>query len=130
MSQRTFKCPVCGCNCSIFHCENKCGICHGDNRECSFSEQPAPNKKKKTQRQKLSSGDQQSVKDLCKLYMNLQKEHKRVRMVFQNLKEQNKELAWDLAEREADLEELTNLVSTKEEAIKNMERRLLDAKKS
>ena len=49
--------------------------------------------------------------------------------VFQNLKEQNKELAWDLAEREADLEELANLVSTKDEAIKNMERILLQAKK-
>ena len=36
---------------------------------------------------------------------------------------------WDLAEREADLEELANLVSTKDEVIKNGERRLLQAKK-
>ena len=49
--------------------------------------------------------------------------------MFQNLREQNKELAWDLAEREADLEELANLVSTKDEAIKTMERRFLQAKK-
>ena len=35
----------------------------------------------------------------------------------------------DLAEGEADLEELANLVSKKDEAIKNMERRLLHAKK-
>ena len=41
--------------------------------------------------------------------------------MFQNLKEHNEELARDLAEREADLEELTNLVSTKDKAIKNME---------
>lgn len=37
--------------------------------------------------------------------------------------------ARDLAEREADLEELVNLVSTKDELIKNIERRLLQAKK-
>ena len=59
----------------------------------------------------------------------MHKEHEGVWTVFQNLKEQNEELARDLAEREADLEELTNLVSTKDEAIKNIERRLLHAKK-
>ena len=80
-------------------------------------------------KQKQSSGDQQSFADLHKLYFNLQKEHEQVGTPFQNLKEQNKELVWDLAEREADLEELANLVSTKDEAIKNMERRLLQAKK-
>ena len=78
----------------------------------------------KSGKQKQSSGDHESITDLCKLYLNLQKEHKRV----QNLKEQNEELAWDLAEREADLGELANLVSTKDEAIKNMERRLLQVK--
>ena len=85
--------------------------------------------KKKKGKQKQSSGDQQSFADLRKLYHNLQKEHERVGMVFQNRKEQNEELAWDLAEQEADLEELANLVSTKDEAIKNMERRFLQAKK-
>ena len=69
-----------------------------------------------------------SVKDLGKLYVNFQKEHERVGMAFQYLSEQSKELVWDLAEKEDDLEELTNLVSTKDEAIKNMERRLLHAK--
>ena len=68
----------------------------------------------------MSSGDQQNVKDLCKLYINLQKEHERVGTAFQNLKEQNDELARDLAEWQADLEELTNLMSAKDEAIKNM----------
>ena len=46
MSQRILKCTVCGGDHSIFHCENKCGFCHGDNRECSCSEQPPPDKKK------------------------------------------------------------------------------------
>ena len=59
----------------------------------------------------------------------MQKEHERVGSAFQNLKDQNEELARDLAEHEADLEELTNLVSTKDEVIKNAERRLLHAKK-
>ena len=111
-----------------FSYENKCGICHGDNRKCSCSEQP-PSKKKKLRKQKQSSGDQQSVGDLRKVYDNLQKEHERVGSAFQNLKDQNEELARDLAEREADLEELTNLLSTKDEVIKNAERRLLHAKK-
>ena len=75
---------------------------------------------KEAGKQKQSSGDQQSVKDLRKLYLGT---------AFQNLKEQNEELVRDLAEGEADLEELANLVSTKDEAIKNMERRLLHAKK-
>ena len=123
MSQRILKCTVCGGDHSIFHCENKCGLCHGDSRKCSCSEQPPASKKKKSGKQKQSSGD------LRKLYKNLQKEHERVGTAFQNLQEQNEELARDLAEREADLEELTNLVSTKDEVIKNGERRLLQAKK-
>ena len=119
---------MCGGDHSIFHCENKCGVCHGDNRKCSCSQQP-PSKKKKSGKQKQSSGDQQSVTDLRKLYYNLQKEHERVGSVFQNLKDQNEELAKHLAESEADFEELANLVSTKDEVIKNAERRLLQAKK-
>ena len=57
MSKRILKRTVCGSDHSIFHCENTCGVCHGDNCECSCSEQPPPNKKKKTGKQKLSSGD-------------------------------------------------------------------------
>ena len=41
---------------------------------------------------------------------------------------QNEELTQDLAERDADMEELANFVSTKAEVIKNMERRMLQAK--
>ena len=101
MAHRILKCTVCGGDHSIFLCENKCGVCHGDNRKCSCSEQP-PSKKKKSRKQKQSSGDQQSVADLRKLYDNLQKEHERVGSAFQNLKDQNEELARDLAEREHD----------------------------
>ena len=128
MSHRILKCTVCGGDHSIFHCENQCGVCHGDNRKCSCLEQP-PSKKKKLGKQKQSSGDQQSVAHLRKLYDNLQKEHERIGSAFQNPKDQNEELARDLAEREADLQELANLVSTKDKVIKNGERRLLHAKK-
>ena len=85
--------------------------------------------KKRSRESRNSPGDQQSVADLHKLYDNLQKEHEQVGSAFQNLKDQNEELARDLAEREADLQELANLVSTKDEVIKNGERRLLQAKK-
>ena len=129
MSQEILKWTVWGGDHSIFHCKSKCGVCHRDNCECSRSEQPPPSKKKKSGKQKQSSADQQSFNDLHKLYLNLQKKHERGGRAFQNPKEQNEELAWDLAEREADLEELANLVNTTDKAIKNMERRLLQAKK-
>ena len=80
--------------------------------------------KRKAGKQKQSSGDQQNFAELRKLYHNLQKEHERVGMAFQNLKVKNEELVRDLAERDAAMEELPNLMSTKDEAIKNMERRL------
>ena len=80
--------------------------------------------KRKAGKQKQSSGDQQNFAELRKLYHNLQKEHEQVGMAFQNLKVKNKELVRDLAERDAAMEELANLMSTKDEAIKNMERRL------
>ena len=80
-------------------------------------------------KQKQSSGDQQSFAYLHKVYQNLQKEHKRVGTAFQNPKVQNEELTRDLAERDADMEELASFVSTKDEVIKNMERRMLQAKK-
>ncbi|CAH3153979.1 unnamed protein product, partial [Porites lobata] len=35
-SQRILKCTVCGGDHSIFHCENKCGVCHGDNRHSNL----------------------------------------------------------------------------------------------
>ena len=101
MSQRILKCTVCRGDHSIFHCENKCGICHGNNHKCSCSEQPR-SKKKKSGEQNQSSGDQQSVADLRKLYDNLQKEHERVGSTSQTLKDKrNEELARNLAEPEA-----------------------------
>ena len=110
---------MCSGDHSFFHCKNKCGVCHGDNHKCSCLDQP-PASKKKSAKQKQSSKDDPNGKDLRKLYNNLQKEHERVSMAFQNLQEQNKQLAHDLAEREADLE-LANLISTKDK-IKNKER--------
>ena len=47
MSQRISKCTACGGDHFIFYCENKCGIWHGDNRECSCLEQPPPTGNKK-----------------------------------------------------------------------------------
>lgn len=115
---------MCGGDHSIFHCENKCGVCQGDKRECSCSAQPPPSKKKKSTKQKQSSDA-----DLRKQLANLTKEHERVGLAFINLQEQNEELARDLEERDKDLEELSNIVATKDEALKNMERRLQEAKR-
>ena len=67
--------------------------------------------------------------DLKKKYESLQKDYKRVGQAFQNQQEQNQELKALLEEREKEAEELANLVRTKDEVVKNLERRLVDAKK-
>ena len=48
---------------------------------------------------------------------------------FQNQQEQNQELTALLEEHEKEAEELANLVRNKYRIIKNLERRLLNAKK-
>ena len=70
-----------------------------------------------------------SHNDLKKKYESLQKDYKRVGQAFQNQQEQNQELTALLEEREKEAEELANLVRNKCRIIKNLERRLLNAKK-
>ena len=128
MSQRTLKCTVCGGDHSIFHCENKCGVCHGDNRQCSCPERPPQKKKKKTAKSSSNATDV-SYDELRKMYDSLRKNHERVGQAFQNQQQQNQELAEELEEKEKESEELANLVRTKVEVVKNLEKRLVDAKK-
>ena len=77
MSQRILKCTVCGGDHSIFHCENRCGVCHGDSRQCSCNERP-PQKRKKTSKSTASSQHpaDTSHDDLKKKYELLQKDYK------------------------------------------------------
>ena len=74
MSQRILKCTVCSGNHSIFHCDNKCGICHRDNRECSCLEQPPRHKKPPTE-QDLSTTFQSwlmcGVRGSCCLWISM-----------------------------------------------------------
>ena len=67
--------------------------------------------------------------DLKKKYESLQKDYKRVGQAFQNQQEQNQELTTLLEEHEKEAEELANLVRNKDEVVKNLERRFLNAKK-
>lgn len=129
MSQRILKCIVCGGDHSIFHCENKCGVCHGDNRQCSCSDQPRQKKRKAKQQKQSSANDSPTYNELCKLYENMMKEYERVAHAFQNQKTQNVELVEELVEKEKDVEELADLVQTKCEVIKNMERGVVQAKR-
>ena len=130
MSQRILKCTVCGGDHSIFHCESRCGVCHGDRTQCSCNERP-PQKRKKTSKPTASSQQPAgtSLDELKKKYESLQKDYKRVGEAFQNQQEQNQELTALLEEREKEAEELANLVRNKDEVVKNLERRLLNAKK-
>ena len=58
------------------------------------------------------------------------KDHERVGQSFQNQQPQNQELAAELEEQEKDAEELANLVQTKSEAIKTLQTKLVDAKRT
>ena len=148
MSQRILKCIICGGDHSIFHCNHKCGVCNGDVRQCSCTTQ-APQKKRKgeTQRkgaepstsasQSSQSSQNASYKELQRLYEKLQKKHEREGESLGNLQQQNQELAGELADKEreleeatADAEELANLVRTRDEAIKTLQNKLADAKKT
>ena len=101
MSQRILKCIICGANNFIFQCPNRCASCHGDHRQCGcLAKQPAKKMKKQpeqTSSQKSDSGP--SYSELKKLYKNLQKEHERVGLVFQNQQDQVEELAEELEQR-------------------------------
>ena len=134
MAQRILKCIICGGPHSIFHCVNKCVVCNGDKRECSCPERPPPQKKQKKQSSsqpfKQSSAESSSHKELRKLYDNLQKEHERVGTAFQNQQKQQEELEKELDEATKDTEELANLVRTKSEAIKTLQNKLAQAKKT
>lgn len=63
---------------------------------------------------KQSSGEEPSQSDLR--YKNLQKEHERVELLFQNNQEQ---LTHELEEKEKDAEELADLARTKCKVIKS-----------
>ena len=106
MSQRILKCTVCSGDHSIFHCENKCGVCHGDSRQCLCNERP-PQKRKKISKSTATSQQpaDTSHKDLKKKYESLQKDYKRVGQAFQNQQEQNQELTALLEEREKEAED-------------------------
>ena len=133
MAQRILKCIICGGPHSIFHCVNKCVVCNGEKRECSCPEQPPQKKQKKqssSQPSKQSSAESSSYKELRKLYDNLQKEHERVGTAFQNQQKQQEELEKELDEATKDAEELANLVRTKLEAIKTLQNKLAQAKKT
>ena len=58
------------------------------------------------------------------------KNHEWVGQSFQNQQWQNQELAAKLEEHKKDMEELANLVQTKSEAIKTLQTKLADAKRT
>ena len=147
MSQRILKCIICGGGHSIFHCNHKCGVCNGNVRQCLCTAE-APQKRKRNGQTKCKepepstsqssqSSHSTSYKELQRLYEKLQKKHEKEGESLRNLKQQTQELAGDLADKEreleeagADAEELANLVRTRDEAIKILQNKLADAKKT
>ena len=87
-------------------------------------------KKRKAPQSNQQPEDKPSYQELKKKYDTLVKDHERVGQSFQNQQPQNQELAAELEEQEKDAEELANLVQTKSEAIKTLQTKLADAKKT
>ena len=95
MSQRVLKYIICGGDYSIFHCNHKCGVCHGDVRQCLCTAQ-APQKKKRkgetqckglepstSAAQSSQSSQTASNKELQRLYDKLKKKTRTTRGVPQ-----------------------------------------------
>ena len=74
--------------------------------------------------------DKPSYQELKKSTTLWWKNQERVGQSFQNQQLQNQELAVKLEEQEKDAEELANLVQTKSEAIKTLQTKLVDAKRT
>ena len=66
MSQRLLKCTICGSEHSIFHCINKCGVCSGDNRQCSCPAQPPQKKKRNALQSNQQPEDKPNYQELKK----------------------------------------------------------------
>ncbi|KAK2562550.1 hypothetical protein P5673_014229 [Acropora cervicornis] len=112
-----------------------CKSCGSDYRQCeceTVNRQSRPNKRQRNaEAQEIGNN-----KELQKRYDSLLKDHERLAQAFRNQEKETQLLGQQLEEKEKeyeeeanDAEELANLVRTKCEAIKTLEKRLVDAKK-
>ena len=138
MSQRNLKCTVCSGSHSWLHCTFICKSCGGDYCQCACETvncQSRPNKCERNAEARETDSEHNS-KELQMWYDSLLKDRERLAQAFQNQENETKVLGQQLEEKEKeykeaanDAEELANLVGTKCEAIKTLEKRLLEAKK-
>ena len=138
MSQRNLKCTVCSGSHSRLHCTFICKSCGGDYRQCeceTVNRQSRPNKRQRNAEARETDSERNN-KELQKRYDSLLKDHERLGQAFRNQEKETKLLGQQLEEKEKeyeevanDAEELANLVRTKCEAIKTLEKRLVEAKK-
>ena len=138
MSQRNLKCTVCSGSHSLLHCTFICKSCGGDYRQCeceTVNHQSRPNKRQRNAEARETDSERNN-KELQKRYDSLLKDHGRLAQAFRNKEKETKLLGQQLGKKEkeyeeaaSDAEELANLVRTKCEAIKTLEKRLAEAKK-
>ena len=138
MSQRNLKCTVCSGSHSRLHCTFICKSCGGDYRQCECETvncQSRPNKRQRNAEARETDSERNN-KELRKRYDSLLKDHERLGQAFRNQEKETQLLGQQLEEKEKeyeevanDAEELANLVRTKCEAIKTLEKRLVEAKK-
>ena len=143
MSQRNLKCTVCSGSHSRLHCTFICKSCGGDYRQCeceTVNRQSRPNKRQRNaealETDSVTTKELRNNKELQKRYDSLLKDHERLAQAFRNQEKETQLLGQQLEEKEKeyeevanDAEELANLVRTKCEAIKTLEKRLVEAKK-
>ena len=131
MSQRNLKCTVCSCSHSRLRCTFICKSCGGDYRQCeceTVNRQSRPNKRRRNA-EALETDSERSNKELQKRYDSLLKDHERLAQAFRNQEKETKLLGQHLEEKEKEYEEavnnaeeMANLVRTRCEAIKTLEK--------
>ena len=134
MSQRNLKCTVCSGSHSRLHCTFICKSCGGDYRQCeceTVNRQSRPNKRQRNaearETDSVTTKELRNNKELQKRYDSLLKDHERLAQAFRNQEKETQLLGQQLEEKYEevanDAEELANLVQTKCEAIKKLEKR-------
>ena len=132
MSQRNLKCTVCSGSHSRLHCTFICKSCGGDYRQCECETVKRQRNAEARETDSVTTKELCNNKELQKRYDSLLKDHERLAQAFRNQEKETQLLGQQLEEKEKeyeevanDAEELANLVRTKCEAIKTLEKRLV-----
>ncbi|RMX51516.1 hypothetical protein pdam_00025783 [Pocillopora damicornis] len=131
MSQRLLKCTIYGGDHSIFHCINKCVVCSCDNRQCSCPAQPPQKRRGRPSRAINSLKISRATKGLKKIRHFGERPRGGGPVLPKPTTAESRACCRVGGTRKrCGGEELANLVQTKSEAIKTLQTKLVDAKRT